>query len=31
MMELAREMMENTSSEREREAIRRFMTELERD
>ena len=31
MMGLAREMMENTSSEREREAIRRFMTELERD
>ena len=31
MMELAREMMENTSSEREREAIRRFMTELDRD
>lgn len=31
MMELAREMMENTSSERAREAIRRFMTELERD
>lgn len=31
MMEQAREMMEDATNEREREAIRRFMTELERD
>ena len=31
MMEQAREMMEDATTEREREAIRRFMTELERD
>lgn len=31
MMEQARDMMESATNEREREAIRRFMTELERD
>ena len=31
MMEQARDMMENATSEHEREAIRRFMAELERD
>lgn len=31
MMEQAHEMMENATNEREREAIRRFMAELERD
>lgn len=31
MMEQARDMMESTTSEHEREAIRRFMSELERD
>ena len=31
MMEQAREMMEDATNEREREAIRRFKTELERD
>lgn len=31
MMEQAREMMENATTDREREAIRRFMSELGRD
>ena len=31
MMEQARDMMESATSEHEREAIRRFMSELERD
>lgn len=31
MMEQARDMMESATNEREREAIRRFMAELERD
>lgn len=31
MMEQARGMMDSATSEREREAIRRFMAELERD
>jgi hypothetical protein len=31
MMEQARDMMESATNERDREAIRRFMTELERD
>ena len=31
MMEQARDMRESATNEREREAIRRFMTELERD
>lgn len=31
MMEQARDMMDNATNEREREAIRRFMAELERD
>lgn len=31
MIEQAREMMENATTDREREAIRRFMTELGRD
>ena len=31
MMEQARDMMESAASERERDAVRRFMAELERD
>lgn len=31
MMEQARDMMESATNEREREAVRRFMSELERD
>lgn len=31
MIEQARDMMESATSEREREAVRRFITELERD